>query len=246
VLSPGKTIVVVAPRWPFDPWIGAPKEIRDLSATGGKIALAVQVLLVWLDLFGFVFIEIALLLGIGRKDQIPPEEIRLETWARIADAFPEKTRVFIVYINSIDWQNRGDRSLIDCGTPLPRQEGSFGKQEENSLKSVPESLNSFIDRGTPLNPISRSFLENPESPEKGVPESLRLPEIKFTGDSWWRRLVHEIRKACPNLPIFEVRLQTQGGLQWTRGLGDMQAAQDFYRALGREIDSNSWREVGNV
>lgn len=236
VLYPGKTIVVIAPRWPFEPWLGPPQETKNLTVTGGKIAWAVKVLLLWLDVFGFVIMEIALLLGIGREGQIPPEEARSEVWARIRKNFPEKSSKF----------EEALFSLKDPDTPSEPKKGKQRKDRERSLKGVSRSLNIFIDFSHALKENSQVFLEPPNISPGAFYRSLRLPRVEFKDSSWWRQTFRHLRRTRPDLPIFEVRLKTPGGLQWTRGLGDMQAAQDFYRALGREIDSNSWREVGNV
>jgi len=233
VLSLGKSIVVVAPRWPFELWLGPPQEIKDLTVTGSKIAWAVKVLLLWLDVFGFVIMEIALLLGIGREGQIPPEEVRAEVWARIRKNFPERSSKF----------KEALFSLKGPDTPLRRAEGNFGNKRESNSRACHWSFNIFKDPDTPLSKNTQIFLEVPEIPQRACRWSLRLSEIHFKDPSWWRQLIRRIRKACPGLSIFEVRLQTPGGPQWTRGLGNIKAAQAFYQALGREIDPNSWREV---
>ena len=236
VLYPGKTIVVIAPRWPFDPWLGPPRETKDLTVTGGKITWAVKVLLLWLDVFGFVILEVALLLGIGEEGQIPPEEARAKVWVKIKRNFPEKSAKF----------EEALFSLIDSGTPFEPKKGKRGKNREEALKGVPRSLSIFNDSRTPLKKNSQNFPELPSIPIRAFQWSLRLPKIGFKSPNWWRKLSWYIRKARPELSVFEVKLPTRGGLQWTRGLGDMEAAQAFYQALGLEINPEFWREVPDV
>ena len=53
--------------------------------------------------------------------------------------------------------------------------------------------------------------------------------------------MRRLRKVRPDLPVFEVQLRTPGGLQQTRGLGDIEAAKAFCKAINLEINENAWR-----
>ncbi|AEH45364.1 Bifunctional DNA primase/polymerase [Thermodesulfatator indicus DSM 15286] len=241
VLQPGKQVLVIAPRWPFKEWLGRPRRVIEPEEVKGALDLATKVLLLWVEDFGFVYVEIALLLSIGRPEQIPPVEVRAEVWQRIRGAFPKEFVRFFTKLESL--YRASGNPLSRSKHPRPSQEipvkgGARGSQKPfiYILKGHREPLELGISgnsKGFPP-PFKGNLITNADN------------KIEFFDKKWWPKLFARLRKARPDLPVFEVQIRTKGGLQKTRGIGDIKTAQDFYRALGREIDFNSWREVVNV
>ena len=226
ILEPGKEVVVIAPRWPFEEQLGPPEEEIEPEEIRGALALSCKVLRAWIAIFRFVWKEIALLLGIGRPEEIPPVEIRAEVWRRVARAYPEQVRTFLEQVKI---------SFKGPGTPfdLPRPSCNFPDSRES--KGVPQPFKDIIKGpGTPF------VWEASGTPGASHPP---LREIHFEGKGWWRKLLARLRKERPDLSVFEVSIRTPGGLQRTRGLGDLEAAKAFCQAVGLETNDDAWRYV---
>ncbi|WP_456369736.1 hypothetical protein [Thermodesulfatator atlanticus] len=227
ILFPGKQVLVIAPRWPFREWLGEPQEVIEPEEVKGALALATKVLLVWVEVFGFVFVEIALLLGIGRKEQVSSPETRARVWARVQEAFPEKVELFSREVETLFKTPWNPLNLHGKSQDFPQ-----GRKQKGFLPVSKYYLK------TPRNPLLRGH-EGTRGNSEGCPGVFK--GIFLSDRKWWPKLLARLRKARPDLPVFEVQLRTSGGLQRTRGLGDIEAAKAFCKVIGLEINDNAWR-----
>ena len=229
ILAPGKEVLVIGPRWPFKEWLGPPQEMIEPEEIRGALALASKVLLIWLDIFRFIYIEIALFLGIGRPDQIPPAEVQAELWQRIKEVYPKEVESFFLRVQTLYKSTGNPFACPDASQEVPESERNkgFPPLYKYSLKSTGNSL--------------LQAQEGSSGNYKGFPPLFK--EIQFTDRKWWPKLLARLRKEHPELPVFEVQIRTPGGLQRTRGLGDLEAAKAFCRAVGLKTNDDAWRYV---
>ncbi len=227
ILSHGRQVLVIAPQWPFLEWLGEPQELIEPEEIKGALDLASRVLLVWIEVFGFVFIEVALLLGIGRREQVPSPEHRARVWNKVQEVFPEKVERFSREVETL---------YKGTGNPLICHRNSLGFPQGKESKGFPPPFKEYIKgTGNPLAQEQTGSLGN----FKGFPPPFK--GICFTNRKWWPKLLARLRKARPELPVFEVAIRTPGGLQRPRGLGDIEAGKAFCKAIGLEINDNAWR-----
>ncbi len=229
ILGSGKEVVVIAPRWPFKEWLGLPQEVIEPKEIRGALALSSRVLGAWIAVFHFVWKEIALLLGIGRPEEIPPAEVRAEVWERVARAYPEQVETF---------QEQVEILLKGLGNSLALPGSSQGVPQGEEGKGFPPPYKYSL-KGTG-NPLAQEQEGNPGK-QKGFP--LPFKGIPFTDRKWWPKLLARLRKEHPDLPVFEVSVRTPGGLQRSHGLGGIEEAKRFCKAIGLEINDNAWRHL---